>query len=60
MQMKQHELYWNNVAQTVKSKGDFLVAGLNAKVPLNELEAKAESLFVSAPPPALPLFPNAL
>ena len=51
MQMKQHECYMNSVAQIAKSKSDFIVAGLTAKIPMGELTTQASTLFEPPPPP---------
>jgi hypothetical protein len=51
MQMKQHECYMNSVVQIAKSKSDFIVAGLTAKVSLDELRSQASTLFEPPPPP---------
>ena len=58
--MKQHEIYMNSVAQIAKSKSDFLVAGLSAKLSLEELTTQAGSLFELPPPPPTPTFGNLL
>ena len=49
--MKQHESYMNTVAQISKSKSEFIVAGLSAKLPMDELSSQANNLFHQPPPP---------
>ncbi len=58
--MKQHELYCSNVAQANKLKSEFLIAGLTAKMPWDDLEKKAKEIFTlpSAPAPPGPLPPS--
>jgi hypothetical protein len=52
--MKQHEHYMNSFAQVAKSKSDFIVAGLTAKIAIDELTTKAEVLFQPPKPPPAP------
>ncbi len=56
--MKQHEIYMNSVAQIAKSKSDFLIAGLSAKISMDELTTQAGTLFQPPPPP--PSFSDSL
>jgi hypothetical protein len=51
MQLKQHESYMNSIAQVAKSKSEFIVAGLSAKLSIGELTAQAVTLFQAPPPP---------
>jgi hypothetical protein len=52
MQMKRHEQYCNSVAQANKHKSEFLIAGLAAKLPWDDLRNQASSMFTvpSLPP----------
>jgi hypothetical protein len=56
MQMKQHESYMNTIAQISKSKSEFMVAGLSAKLSIDELSSQATNLFHQLPPPPPPAF----
>ena len=51
MQMKQHEAYMNGIAQMAKSKSEFIVAGLNAKLSMEQLTSSAATMFAPPPPP---------
>ncbi len=54
--MKQHELYCNSVAQANKLKSEFLIAGLTAKLPWDQLQQQASAIFTV--PPVPPSFAN--
>ena len=57
--MKQHELYCSGVAQANKLKSEFLIAGLTAKMPWDDLQQKANEMFKPpSMPPAPPSFEN--
>ena len=49
--MKQHEAYMNGIAQMAKSKSEFIVAGLNAKLSMEQLTSSAATMFAPPPPP---------
>ena len=50
--MKQHEAYMISVAQMARSKSEFIVAGLNAKIDMEKLASSADTMFALPPPPS--------
>jgi hypothetical protein len=61
MQMRQQEMWFNSMVSLSKSKSDFFVAGIGAKVPLTDLHAAASAYFPDLPAPNgfhLPQYPN--
>lgn len=50
MHMKQAEIYMHTVASTAKCRSEFLVAGLNSNLDLEQLRAASLSMFPDPPP----------
>jgi hypothetical protein len=51
MQMKTSEMYMQSLANNAKCRSEFMVAGLNSKIDLDQLQATSIALFPDPPQP---------
>jgi hypothetical protein len=57
MQMKTTEMYMQSLASNAKCRSEFMVAGLNSKLDLEQLQATSIALFPAPPQPLLTNLP---